>query len=499
VPNTIHVRRWIAVLVAIVFLLIGGLIGTLATAKAISGQTVPILVSTTPDRLAGKVSFQDGFAPVVRDVAGAVVNISSSRVIRAPGVGPLAPFLNDPFFRQFFGNPYQNRPQTERETSLGSGVIINPDGYVLTNNHVVEGASEIRVYLSNKKEYHAKVVGTDPRTDVAVVKLDASGLPVVKLGDSSAIQVGDFCLAIGNPFGLGQTVTSGIISATGRSGLGIEGPGAYEDFIQTDAPINPGNSGGALVDVRGELVGINTAILSGSGGSIGIGFAVPINLARQVMDQIIQHGKVTRAWMGILPQDVTPAIARAFGLSSPQGVLVGTVEPNSPAARGGVEQGDILLQMNSKPISGVNEFRIQIGLMKPGATVRFRVFRNGSQRDITVTLGEMPSSEARKSQPGGAQPSRVLQGLSVQTLTPDVARQLQIPASTRGVVVTNVAQGSLAADAGLQQGDVILQVNRKPVNTAEQFSNAVERAGNHILLLLVNRGGTTFYLTIEQE
>ncbi len=296
---------------------------------------------------------RNSFAPVVKKVLPAVVKISSSKVVKTP-----AAFFNgqgqmDPFFRQFFGDENGGRfniPQQQREEGVGSGVIVSPEGYVLTNNHVVDGATDVQVTLADKREFKARVVGRDPKTDIAVLKIDGENLPTITIGDSSKLQVGDYVLAIGNPFGVGQTVTMGIVSATGRGGLGIED---YEDFIQTDASINPGNSGGALVNDRGELIGINTAIIShGSGGNQGIGFAVPVNLARQVTDQILKNGKVTRAYLGITPQDVTPAIAKAFDAKGQQGALIGDVSPNSPAQRAGLERGDIILDVNGKPVIG---------------------------------------------------------------------------------------------------------------------------------------------------
>ncbi len=485
-------RRTTAVLFAAAALVAGILAGSLATAKGIAGHAVPILVSAASNGPGAQVNFQNGFAPVVREVAGSVVNISSSRIVKT---GPASPLFNDPLFRQFFGDQFQSAPEKERETSLGSGVIVNSQGYVLTNYHVVEGATSVKVALSDRREFTGKIIGSDKRTDVAVVKIAANNLPAIKLGDSAKLEVGDFCVAVGNPFGLGGTVTSGIISAKGRSGLGIE---AYEDFIQTDAPINPGNSGGALVDTQGNLIGINTAILSGSGGNQGIGFAIPVNMARQVMDQIIAHGKVSRAWLGILPQEVTPAIAAAFGLKQPEGILVGEVEPNSPAAHGGIQQGDILLQMNGNPMPEVSEFRIQIGMMAPGTDVHFQVFRNGKQQEITAKLGEMPVQQAQASA-GGQQPSSVLDGVSVQTLTPDLAQQVGVPAATKGVVITEIAPASAAEAAGLQAGDVILQVNRKPVENVEQFNAALAPNGKKTVLLLIDRQGSTLYVTVEPE
>src|SRR6202048_2078465 len=314
-------------------------------------------------------SSKAGFAPIVKSVLPDVVNISTSKVVRAQSELPEGMF-NDPFFRQFFGPGNDNRspsPRSQREESLGSGVIVSPEGYILTNNHVIEGATDVRVTLSNKRQLQAKIIGADPKTDIAVLKVEGNGYPAITIGDSSKVQVGDYALAVGDPFGVGQTVTMGIVSAMNRGNLGIED---YEDFIQTDAPINPGNSGGALVNDRGELIGINTAILShGSGGNQGIGFAVPVNLARQVMDQIMDHGKVTRAYLGIVVQDVTPAIAKAMGQTELRGALVGDVKASGPAGKAGLQRGDIILEINGKPVSDSRELRMNISMMKPDADV----------------------------------------------------------------------------------------------------------------------------------
>jgi serine protease Do len=397
----------------------------------------------------------------------------------------------DPFFQQFFGDgPNGNIPRERRERSLGSGVIVSPEGYILTNNHVVDGATDIRVTLSDKRELKATIVGTDPKTDVAVLKVDGGSLPAVTIGDSSKVQVGDYALAIGDPFGVGQTVTMGIVSAKGRTNLGIED---YEDFIQTDAPINPGNSGGALVNDRGELIGINTAILShGSGGNEGIGFAVPVNLARQVMDQILKNGKVTRAYLGIIPQDVTPTIAKAMGQSEPRGVLVGDVSPNSPAQRSGLQRGDIILEVNGKPVADANELRMSISMMQPDATVKLNVVRNADRRDLSVKLGELPAPEehaqVEKNGTGSA-----LEGVTVENLDPQTAQEIGVPPNTTGVVVTDVSPSSPYADSGLHRGDVIQEVNRQPVKNVADFEKAMSKGGKEPLLL-VNRHGSTMYL-----
>jgi serine protease Do len=437
------------------------------------------------------------FAPVVKKVLPAVVNISSSKVVKTPsGFSGQSP-MDDPMFRQFFWNQFGQQfgrgnraPREQKEHSLGSGVIVSPEGYILTNNHVVDGATDVRVALSDKREFQARVVGADPKSDIAVLKIDAPNLSYITIGDSSKLQVGDYVLAVGDPFGVGQTVTMGIVSALQRGGLGIED---YEDFIQTDAPINPGNSGGALVNERGELVGINTAILAhGSEGNQGIGFAVPVNLARQVMSQILKDGKVVRAYMGILPQDITPAMAKAFNTSDTRGAVVGDVTPGSPAERSGLQKGDIIREVDGQPVENSNQLRNSIAMRPPDSAVTLKVDHNGSQRTVEVKLAEMPTQQARaNSEPNSEDAS--LEGVTVESLTPEMARELNLPARTSGVVVTNVAPDSKAAEAGLRQGDVIQEVNRKPVQNREQFEAAMQTSGENPLFL-VNRQGNTLYL-----
>lgn len=435
-------------------------------------------------------------APAARAAMPSVVKISSSKVVNQ-ATGYNGPQGLDPFFRQFFGGEgggFQ-APRSHREGGLGSGVIVSPDGYILTNNHVVDGATDVRVTLPDRREFKARVIGTDKRTDIALIKIDASNLPAITVGNSSKIQVGDAVLAIGNPYGVGQTVTMGIVSALGRSDLGIED---YEDFIQTDAPINPGNSGGALVNDRGELVGINTAILAQeSGGNQGIGFAVPVNLARQVMDQIETHGHVTRSYLGVSVQEVTPAIAKDLGLNGPEGALISDVSPNSPAQRAGLETGDVILAINGTPVSERNQLRMQVSMMNPDQNVRLKVFHNGQTREVNVQLAEMPGEQiasrgrAGNENAGGSS----LEGVSVQDLDARTARQLGLPASTKGVVVTDVDPASPAASAGLHEGDVIQQVNRQPVTSSDEFARAVKRS-NGESLLLVNRQGSKMFLSV---
>ena len=423
-----------------------------------------------------------------------MVNISSTKVVKAPtefeGQMP-----DDDFFRQFFGGNLRgmpNMPREQRERGLGSGVIVSPDGYILTNNHVVDGATEVKVTLSDKREFKARVVGADPKIDIAVLKIDASDLPSIVIGDSSKIQIGDYALAVGNPFGVGKTVTMGIVSALGRSNLGIE---AYEDFIQTDAPINPGNSGGALINDRGELIGINTAIIShGSEGNQGIGFAVPVNLARTVMDEILKTGKVTRAYLGVVPQDVTPAIAKAFGVKESAGALIGDVTADGPAQKSGLQKGDIVLQLNGKPVEDANQLRMNISMMRPGTTVNLKVFRNGADREFTVTLGELPTEEAAVEKGSGDSKSE-LSGISVQDVDARTARQLGVPSNAAGVVVTGINPSSAAADSDLRRGDVIQEVNHKPIRNTADFEAAMRNSKDQTLLL-VNRQGNTLYVAV---
>jgi serine protease Do len=441
-----------------------------------------------------------GFAPVVRGVLPDVVNISTSKVIK----GSEQPMEQDeipPFFQQFFGQQmpgmgpggHMQRPRDQREDSLGSGVIVSPEGYILTNNHVIDGATDVRVTLGDKRQLKAKVVGADPKTDIAVLKIEGSNFPAITIGDSSKAEVGDYALAIGDPFGVGQTVTMGIISAMNRGNLGIED---YEDFIQTDAPINPGNSGGALINDRGELIGINTAILShGSGGNEGIGFAVPINLARQVMNQILDHGKVNRAYLGIMIQDITPAIAKAMGITEMKGVLVGDVSPAGPAKKSGIQRGDVILEVNGNPMADSRTLRNAISMMTPDTNVKLKFMRNGSPSEATVKLGELPASkEEAKDEEGTSKGA--LEGVTLENLDADTAHQLGLAASVTGVVVTEVSPSSPVASSGLRRGDVIQEVNHQPVKNVSQLDEAIRKAGTDALLL-VNRQGNTMFIAIS--
>ncbi len=497
-------NRYMTILAVLVALIAGGLIGsrlTAETSRSVAGtdRTIPIAIATTrTEQSSSQVTSGMGFAEVAKSALPAVVNISSSRIIRSTENGPGSPFFNDPFFRRFFGEdfgPQFNVPQERRQQSLGSGVIVSPDGYIITNSHVVEGAEKVKILLEDRRELEAEVVGADEKTDIAVIKVDEKNLPVLPMGDSSEVQVGDIALAIGNPFGIGQTLTMGIISATGRGNLGLED---YEDFIQTDAAINPGNSGGALINTQGNLIGINTAIISsGAQGNQGIGFAVPVNMARQVMEQILKHGKVIRGWLGVSVQDVTPSIAKAFGLREARGALVADLTPNSPAAKSGIEKGDIILEVGGEQVDDKSDVALKVGQTEPGASLSVKLFRDGREQDVSVTLGELSDEPQRASL--GSPKQGGLEGLAVEEITPQIARELGLPARTRGVVVTSVQSGSKAGMAGLRRGDIIQEVNKKAVASVPEFSRALQQARGETVLLLVNRGGSTIFVAVESE
>ena len=441
------------------------------------------------------------FAPIVKKAAPSVVNIYSTHVVHYRQQNN--PFFSDPLFRQFFGeqNP-ESRQMTRREQVLGSGSIITPDGYILTANHVIADADEIKIAITgNKQEYKAKVVGGDPDTDVAVLKIDAKDLPAITLGDSDKLEVGDIVLAIGNPFDISQpggtpTVTMGIVSALGRSGLGFNN---YENFIQTDAAINPGNSGGALVDTEGRLIGINTAIAGTSGGNEGIGFAVPINLARHVVDRLINGGKVTRGYLGVYnPQDVTPDMETEFNLPNSNGALVGDVTPGTPAEKAGIKSGDVITQFNDTKITDANDLRLAVSACSPGTEATVKYIRNGEEHTVKITLAELPSDTEMQ---GQNNQTDALDGVTVGDLDSDAREQLQIPDDIHGAVVTDVQRDSHAADAGLQKGDIIVQIDHHPVDNADTAVKLCNEAkSDHILLKIWRREGDmggTRYLSVD--
>ena len=495
--NRIQTPTWVAAAALGLALIVGGLTGSVVQ----SSSEQPTYTVASGART--QIVFDQGFSPVVKSAAPAVVNISSSRVVRAPEGNPLGP-ADESILRRFFGEDFMRQfriPRERREHSLGSGVIVNSNGYILTNSHVVTGATNVKVALSDRREMPGKIIGVDPGTDIAVVKIDTDHLSVLPFGDSSKVEVGDIALALGNPFGLGRTVTMGIVSATGRGGLGIED---YEDFIQTDASINPGNSGGALINVRGELIGVNTAILSPSGGSLGIGFAVPSNMVRTVMDQIVKTGKVTRGYIGVSVQDITPELAAAMKIPQTRGALIGDVDPKGPAAQNGLQSGDVIVEADGKAIEDSRMLRLIVGSKAPGTQLSLRVLRNGQPRNVTVKLDELPvkqtaSTETPTRQKGSAPEtiqSRI--GVAAVELTPEIAQHLKVPDDVKGVVVADVEEGSPAAEAGLQLGDVVQEVNHKPVHTVADFYSQLTAArGSNPILLLLNRDGHTLYAAID--
>jgi len=435
---------------------------------------------------------QDSFADLVSQVAPAVVTVRSERVVRQAADSP---FGDDRVFEQFFGR--QGRrvpPQPRQEGGLGSGVIVSPDGYILTNHHVIDGASQIRVELTDRRTFTAKVVGSDQPSDLAVLKIEANGLHSLPLGDARNVRVGDVVLAIGNPLGVGQTVTMGIISAKGRA-TGLS-DGSFEDFLQTDAPINQGNSGGALVDTRGELVGINSQILTPSGGSIGIGFAVPADMAQNVMQQLIKSGTVRRAKLGVTVQGVTSELAKSLGLSDVRGALVSAVEDNSPAQKAGVERGDVILTFNGEAVSDSNSLRNRVASSQPGSKATVAIVRNGREETKQVVLAELAGQRVAADDSGGGANGGGRNGMTVSPLTPDVADQLGVRAN-RGLVVEAVAPASAASDAGIRSGDVIVEVNHQPVSNVSQLQDALKGDSNRPALLLVNRHGNELFLALS--
>lgn len=439
---------------------------------------------------------EEDIPDIIEKVVPAVVNISSKKVVTTEGGVP--PFMSDPFLRRFFGDDWQrffNIPRERVERNLGSGVIVTEDGFILTNNHLVEQAEEIEVVLLDEREFDAKIVGTDPRTDVAVLKIDASGLPTVPIGRSSDLRLGQVILAIGYPFGIGQTVTKGIISALGRSNLNLVD---YENFIQTDAAINPGNSGGAMINTRGELIGVNTAILSSSGRNMGIGFAIPIDLANSVMESIIHHGRVIRGYLGVWLQDIDPQMAEEFGLEEARGVIISEVKDGGPADKGGVKAGDVVLTYQGKQVDDMTQFRNMVSTTEPGSKIDIGVFRERKEKRLSIDVGEYPDEEGESTEKKSEEvASPLLLGVGLETLSNYYRRQLNIPSRIEGVIVTEIDENSPAAESGIAEGDVIIEVNRKPVRDLEDFKKIVSQSEKDRYLMFIYRRGRTFYRILK--
>jgi serine protease Do len=432
-----------------------------------------------------------------------VVNISTTRMIKSREEMP--DLFEDPFFRRFFGDqiPHPNMPKEYKEQSLGSGVIVSEDGYIITNNHVIEKAQEIKVLLSTKKDYKAKLIGADPKTDLAVIKIDVKGLTPLPWGDSNKLNVGEIVFAIGNPFGLNQTVTMGVISAVGRANVGIAD---YEDFIQTDAAINPGNSGGGLINARGELIGINTAILSRTGGYQGIGFAVPSSMAKQVMDSLLKYKKVVRGWLGVSIQEVTSDLAEEFGVKDLKGSLVSGVMKDSPAGKAGIKQGDVILQYNGKLVEDTGHLRNMVSQTPIDTTVKVKLLRNKKEIVVDVVIAELPkklaeaSSRENESEENTEEESSALAGLVVRELTPDLARRFGFEESEKGVVVVKIESGSKLFEAGIRPGDIILQINQKNIASLEDYKKVTPKLkAKDRLLLLLRRKGQDLFVTVRPE
>jgi len=483
---TIHGKHTIAKL-AVSTLLAMLFITGFAVTGAFSAKASGISPEST--QFLGKLS--NALAEIAQESRPAVVNISTTSTMTM-AESPFGDMFNDPLFRRFFGEQFEHpghKQQHYQSSALGSGVIVSDQGYILTNNHVIKGADKIKVVLYDKREFTGKVVGADPRTDLAVVKIDAKDLPTIPLGASGKLKIGDIVLAIGNPFGLNQTTTMGIVSAVGRSDVGIAD---FEDFIQTDAAINPGNSGGALVNDSGELVGINTAIFSTSGGYMGVGFAIPSDMAKSVMESIIKSGKVIRGWMGVSIQNLTPELAESLGLKGKKGALISGVENGSPADKAGLKRGDLVIMLDGKKIEDPTSLRNQVSSAAPGTKADISVIREGKEKSITVALDEYHEKKVEKK----TEFNNVLNGITTQELTPSLRDRMNLSADINGVVITNVGPESQAHGL-LQPNDIIEEVNRTPIQNAQEYEGAVSKIGEKdTVLLLVHRNGGSVYLTI---
>jgi serine protease Do len=485
-------------------LLIGGGATLFEQTALARDKTAPVRLTVDETPVQRQKEMVTSFSSVVKKVSPSVVKVYTTFKAPERPRMEMNQFFDDPMFRRFFGDQFRGgegmrRTPMPKQTGLGSGVIVTKDGYILTNNHVVDNADEVRVQIGESgDEYTAKVVGTDPKTDIALLKIDAKdkSFPAITTANSEQLQVGDVVLAVGNPFGIGQTVTMGIVSATGRATLGLE----YEDFIQTDAAINMGNSGGALVDAEGRLVGINTAILSRTGGNQGIGFAVPINLARYVMENLVEHGRVVRGFMGVNIQDISPGLAEKFELKERQGALIADVTPDSPAEDAGLKAGDVVLEFNGKPVRDSRNLKLQVAQIAPGREVPVKISRDGKVQELEVTLKEFPQDKAlARGQSAPGESGDVTDGITVDDLNAAARQQFNIPNNIKGAVVVDVAPDSPGFEAGLRPGDVILEMNRKTVRNSEDAVAMSEGLKDDVLLRVWSRGGTRFVVLKKSD
>jgi serine protease Do len=482
-----------------------GVLVAVAVSCFVAGAVVTGILDLTPRGAAESEPSADlealrrigqGFSQVVKEVSPSVVNVRVSKEVKVRGPsGGGSPF--DFFGHSPFGDFFE-WPEGEDflQRGSGSGVIVSKDGYILTNNHVIAEADEITVVYGEGNRYDAKVVGADPRTDLAVIKIEGKDFPAAKLGDSDKIEVGEWVLAVGNPFELQNTVTAGIISARGRSNVGLAD---YEDFIQTDAAVNPGNSGGPLVNLDGEVIGINTAIATQTGGNMGIGFAIPINMAKTVMADLIKSGKVTRGWLGVYIQPVTPELKNKFKLASADGALVADVTGGGPAEKAGLKRGDVIVEYRGEAIKDTNHLRRLVAATEVGATADVKVMRDGRAKTVKVKVGELPDEEAAIGRQFGEGPEHDV-GFTVGNLTPPWRNRLGLPDNQEGVVVRDVKKTSDAYQKGLREGDVVVEVNRTPVSSVGDFNAVISRveAGEEVLLLIITEGHTR-YVTFEME
>jgi serine protease Do len=433
------------------------------------------------------------YSAIVKKVSPSVVTINSTIVSKGGVNMPNLP--DDPFFR-FFGPGFRNFNRPQKEHGVGSGVIVSKDGYILTNNHVVDDAEKVQVKMQDGRNYVAKVIGKDPKSDLAVVRIDASDLPAITIADSDKCEVGDVVLALGNPFNVGPSVTMGIISATGRTSLGVED---YEDFIQTDAAINPGNSGGALIDTQGRLIGINTAIVSRSGGNQGIGLAIPSDLAREVMLSLVEYGKVSRGYLGVMIQPLTPELAREFKVKTEHGALVGDVVPDGPAEKAGLKSGDVIVQFNNKPVADSARLRLEVSRMAPGQKVPLVVERDGASKTFEVKLKALPGEKEVAQNDQGRNDTDTLQGVGVEDISAQARQQYNVPDNIKGALVTEVDPNSAAYEGGVRVGDVIMEINHHPVRNSEDAVQLTQHARERVTLLHLWSSGGSHYVVVDES